>query len=65
MLGQREQLLFAKEIMEILPNRLIYILMVNTVTTDIHMPKHLVIGQANNTFSSIVDPGPVSTIVNG
>lgn len=41
---------------EVLTNRIFYTLIVNPTSAQIHMPKHMVIGQSGNNLSSIVDP---------
>lgn len=46
-LAHRAQLIFAKRIMEDLPNRPLYTLLVNSTNTEIHIPKRMVIGQSN------------------
>lgn len=52
-LARRAQLIIAKGIMEVLPNRPFYTLIVISTNVEIDKPKHMVIGQTNNTLSTI------------
>lgn len=56
-LTRHGQLLFAEGTMEFLPNRPFYTLIGNSTTAEIHIPKHMVIGQSSTTLPTIADPG--------
>lgn len=55
-LGRRKQLMFAKEIMNFLPNRPYYTLIVNSTNVRVYMPIHMVIVQSSNQLSTVVEP---------
>lgn len=52
-LAQLEKLMFRKGIIEFLPSRLFYILIANLINYEIDAPKHMVIGQSSDTFSTV------------
>lgn len=55
-LGQQEHLMFVEWIIKAVPNRPIYIVVINSTNTEMHIANHTVIGQANDTWASTVDP---------